>query len=139
MLNSAITDFNIIVAFSEILVEENISDNIRKLRLSGLGSLYGCLKQYEEMGYCEKIIEGIAEKKIKMIKEATTKIVINEILKPHCPYYNGDKFIQNQYSVPEEELIGWSKASLAAPLNSIGIKRYMEVFKTVFPEVDIEY
>lgn len=62
----------------------------------------------------------------------------NEILKPQCPKYDGNKFTTNKYSVPEEELIVWSKASLTAPLNTVSCERYMEVFKTVFPEIILD-
>ena len=40
----------------------------------------------------------------------------------------------DDYSVPEEELICWSEASKNAPLNEVGFKCYMELFKQVLPE-----
>ncbi len=36
-----------------------------------------------------------------------------------------------------ERLIGWSETSLRGPLISVGLKRYMELFKMIFPEKDI--
>lgn len=138
MLNCGSAEIDMMFAFAEVICAENVSYKIRSIRLSGLQSLYGYLNQYEKMGYCEKIISGIAEKKIKMIMKANSKTETNEILKPQYPKYDGNKFTTNQYSVPEEELIGWSKASLTAPLNTIGCERYMEVFKSVFPKINLD-
>ena len=44
------------------------------------------------------------------------------------------EFISDPYLLPEEELICWSEASLRAPLNEPGYRRYMKLFRQVFPE-----
>lgn len=134
MLNNPIIEINMITAFAKILMSEDISDKIRELRLSALKSLYSYLEYYEKAGYVDKLICNIAEKKITMIMQSTSKTEMNNIIKPHCPKYDGNKFISNEYSVLEEELIGWSETSLQAPLNEAGFNRYMELFKIVFPE-----
>lgn len=72
-----------------------------------------------------------------MILNSTTKGEIEKISNPKCPHYDGVRFYPDAYNVPEEELIGWCETSLRAPLNSAGLNRYMEVFKTVFPEKEI--
>ena len=59
---------------------------------------------------------------------------MEKVLKPHCPHYDGVKFIPDTYNVPEEELICWSETSFLAPIKEAGYKRYMEVFKSVVPE-----
>ena len=58
---------------------------------------------------------------------------MKKFLQPRCPHYDGEKFIEDPYIIPEEELICWSYASLRFPLNSIGAARFQEVFKRVFP------
>lgn len=137
MLNNQMIEFDLIKAFVEILLTEDIPDKVKDYRLSALKGLGSCLKYYENRKYCDKLITKIAEKKIKMIKQLQSKSEIDKILKPHCPYYDGNKFIPDKYSVMEEELICWSETSLLAPLNEAGAKRYMELFKEVFPEVKI--
>lgn len=137
MLNNQIVEFDMIRAFVEILLTENVPDKVKDYRLSALRGLGGYLKYYEKSGYCEKLIMNIAEKKIKMIMQLQSKAEIDKILKPRCPHYDGNKFIPDKYNVLEEELICWSETSLLAPLNKAGTKRYMELFKKVFPEVEI--
>lgn len=130
-------EFDLIRAFMEILLTDDIPDKVKEYRLSALRGLRENLKHYEKSGYSEKLIISIAEKKIKMIMQLQSKSEIDKILKPRCPYYDGNKFIPDKYSIMEEELICWSETSLLAPLNEAGAKRYMELFRKFFPEVEI--
>lgn len=136
MSESIICEFNIslIQAFVEILFDEKSSENIKTLRLNGLKELNKYLEYYQSEGYLECLINKIAEKKIKMIKQTTSKAEMNKIIKPSCPHFNGSKFIPDKYNVIEEELICWSESSLQAPLGEIGFKRYEELFNIVFSE-----
>lgn len=138
MLKNMIVEVSMITAFASTLLDESISDNIREIRLNGLKSLYSYLRYYEESGYVDKLIRNIAEKKIDMIQKCTSKTEMNKIIKPHCPHYNGNTFISDEYSVLEEELICWSETSLQAPLNDAGFNRYMELFKLIFPKKVID-
>ena len=69
-----------------------------------------------------------------MIKEATSRTEMKKFLQPRCPHYDGEKFIEDPYIIPEEELICWSYASLRFPLNSIGAARFKELFDRIFPD-----
>lgn len=138
MLKNMIVEVSMITALAKILLDDSISDNIREIKLNGLKSLYSYLRHYEESGYDNRLIINIAEKKIEMIQECTSKTEMSKIIKPRCPHYNGNRFIPDKYNVVEEELIYWSETSLQAPLNEVGFKRYMELFKLVFPEKAIE-
>lgn len=136
MSESIICEFNIslIRAFVEILFDEKSSENIKTLRLNGLKELNKYLKYYQSEGYLECLINKIAEKKIKMIKQTTSKSEMSKIIKPSYPHFNGSKFIPDKYNVIEEELICWSEASLQSPLNETGFKRYKELFNIIFSE-----
>ncbi|WP_368377411.1 hypothetical protein [[Clostridium] symbiosum] len=74
------------------------------------------------------------EEKSRMITQAHTKQELAEILKPSIPRWNYGSFMEGPYHVRAEEAILWSKASLEAPLNEDGYKRYMEAFIEFFPE-----
>lgn len=126
-------EVDITIAFVKILMSNEISERIKELRLSALKELYNYLKHYEELGYVDKLICKIAEKKIDMIMKIKTKEEKDKVIKPECPKFYGDRFLTDEYSVPEEELICWSEASLRAPLNEHGFNRYMELFKKIFP------
>ncbi|OUQ20623.1 hypothetical protein B5E84_04540 [Lachnoclostridium sp. An14] len=76
--------------------------------------------------------------KSRMITQARTKQELAEIVKPSIPHWNYGTFREGPYHVRAEEAILWSKASLEAPLNEDGFKRYMEVFTEFFPEFEKE-
>lgn len=128
-------DFEMVIlfAFVEIVMDESTSDELKELRVDALTKVQRSLNHYHHLGYIRELTSAIAEKKCQMIKEATSKAEMQKFLKPRCPRYDGSKFVEDPYIVPEEELICWSYASLRFPLNSIGAARFQEVFKQVFP------
>ena len=129
-------DFEMVIffAFAEIVMDEDASDDLKSIRIDALKKVQRSLNHYHHLGYIPELTRAIAEKKCRMIKEATSKSEMQKFLKPRCPRYDGEKFIEDPYIIPEEELICWSYASLRFPLNSIGAARFQEVFKRVFPD-----
>ena len=129
-------DFEMVIffAFAEIVMDEDASDNLKSIRIDALKKVQRSLNRYHHLGYIPELTRAIAEKKCRMIKEATSKSEMEKFLQPRCPRYDGEKFIEDPYIIPEEELICWSYASLRFPLNSIGAARFQEVFKRVFPD-----
>lgn len=123
----------IIPYFAEVLTAE-VPESVRDLRLHAIGEVRLYLLHYQQHGYMPKLLCAIAEKKCKRILTIHTKAEMERLLKPKCPYYDGNRFQPDEYSVPEEELICWSEASLRAPLNEAGFNRYMELFRQVLPE-----
>lgn len=122
----------------EVVYTSEVNDKVKEMRKRALAHLFHRIAIYEKDLYDERLLIGIAEKKSKMLCEATSKTVIDRILALKAPHYNGAEFIPDEYSVPEEELIGWSRASLKAPLNSAASKRYFSLFKEIFPEEETE-
>lgn len=129
-------DFEMVIffTFAEIVMDEDASDDLKSLRIDALKKVQRSLNHYHHLGYIPELTRAIAEKKCRMIKEATSKSEMQKFLQPRCPRYDGEKFIEDPYIIPEEELICWSYASLRFPLNSIGAARFQEVFKRVFPD-----
>ena len=129
-------DFEMVIffAFAEIVMDEDASDDLKSIRIDALKKVQRSLNHYHHLGYIPELTRAIAEKKCRMIKEATSKSEMEKFLQPRCPRYDGERFIEDPYIIPEEELICWSYASLRFPLNSIGTARFQEVFKRVFPD-----
>ena len=128
-------DIPLIFFFSEILVSEKKSDRVRELQFSAVRTLAGYLRYYKSLGYMDSLLYAIAEKKGKLILKITSKTEMDKLMKPHCPHFDGNKFVDDKYVIPEEEMICWSQTSLQGPLNEIGYKRYMELFQRILPEV----
>ena len=126
-------DVILIPYFAEVIVGDK-SEKVQSLQFTALRQLQARLHWYSERGYQDKLINAIAEKKSEMIMRTTTKAEMEKVLHAPAPHYTGAGFVTDQYCVPEEELIGWSETSLRGPLIPAGLKRYMELFKLVFPE-----
>lgn len=136
-------DFELIIllAFAEIAMDENASDAVKALRIEALNKLHRSLNHYKHLGFIPRLTSAIAEKKCGWIKEATSIAEMQEFLKPRCPRYDGGKFVEDPFIVPEEELICWSYASLRFPLNSIGSQRFQDLYHRVFsdnPEAGVQ-
>ncbi len=124
----------IIVRLQGKIFASAVTEKVKDLRFDALLKLRAYLSHYDKLGYREDLLTAIATKKGDMIMSATTKTEMEKILVPRCLHYNGNKFIPDEYSVLEEELICWGETSLRAPLNEAGFKRYMEVCSLVYPE-----
>lgn len=136
---SALTDPSanfqlILLAYFEAVNVSGASNALRGLRITALEDLQKNLQNYEQRGYLPKLLCAIARKKGEQILQITTKKELEKLRKPRCPHFNGIQFVSDENSILEEELICWSEASLKAPLNETGFRRYMEVFRQVFPE-----
>lgn len=127
-------DLLICMKVAEVLVDEETPAKVQELRMRALATLRGQVEYYRKLGYIERLIEGVAEKRAAMIMKATTKTEMDKVMKARAPRYDGGKFVPDEYCIPEEELIAWSQVSLQAPLSNIGFKRYMELFREFFPE-----
>ena len=119
--------------FAELIVAD-MPDSVRNLRFDAMRQVQDYLHHYEVLGYMPGLLCVIAEKKCRYIMAAATKADMEQIIKPHCPYYDGNRFIPGPYSIPEEEMICWSETSKKEPLTSVGLGRYLELFHQVFPE-----
>ena len=123
----------IIPCIAEIAASDT-PERVKKLRLGAISELQRYLHYYRQLGYMPKLLYAIAEKKCRMISSIASKPELEKLIRPRCPHYDGNRFIPDTYSIPEEELICWSETSLKVPLNAAGFQRYMDLFKQVLPE-----
>jgi len=123
----------IISCIAKIAASDAI-ERVKKLRLDAIRSLQRYLRYYRQLGYMPKLLYAIAEKKCRMISSIASKPELKKLIRPHCPHYDGNRFIPDTYSIPEEELICWSETSLKVPLNAAGFQRYMDLFKQILAE-----
>ena len=128
------TEVSMIMHFAELITKEGIPPRVQELQFTALQELQAQLQYYAKHGYHKRLITGIAEKKGAMILKTTSKADMDRVMHPRPPHYNGTEFVPDEFSIPEEELICWSETSLRAPLNSAGLKRYMALFKEIFPQ-----
>lgn len=124
----------VIISCIAEIAASGAAERVKKLRLDAIRSLQRYLRYYRQLGYMPKLLYAIAEKKCRMISSIASKPELEKLIRPRCPHYDGNRFIPDTYSIPEEELICWSETSLKVPLNAAGFQRYMDLFKQVLPE-----
>lgn len=120
------------MAIAELFVSsEGQKENLLHEKFEALRKSWSYIEVYAKDGFSEEILDAIMEKKAKMILSAKTIKDVRELSEPPKPYYTGNGWAVSKNSVPEEEMVLWSKASLRAPLTQEAMERYMELFKTV--------
>lgn len=125
-------DFSLAMAVATLVVESNTTpEKLLEAKFDALKKVNGILNWYAKEDFDEKILDSIMAKKAEMILKAATVKEIREITALPKPRYDGGKWHPSPNSVPEEEMILWSIASLRAggPLRHEAVERYMELFK----------
>ena len=130
--------FILIPMFAEVLANDSIPERICQLRMEALHAILSRLHYYKKMGFDHRLLCAIAEKKGALAMKITTKAQLHRLKQPRGPHFDGEKFLSDEYMVPEEELIYWSETSLRAPLSEPGYRRCFELFQQVFPEMSQE-
>ena len=124
----------ILMRESAEIVAQEMSERIKAIRLSVITETRKYLSQYARLGYMPELQCAIAKKKCARLKTISTQEQARRLSRPRCPAYIGNGFVQDDLIVQEEELICWSETSLRGPLNEVGFKRYMELFRQILPE-----
>lgn len=132
-------EFIIVSQMAQVLADNTLTKRTIELRLSGLEKLMLQVRGYREHGYSDAIVSAVAEKKGNLILETKAKSEMERILNPRAPQYDGNRFIPDEYSIPEEELIAWCETFKNGPLTPEGTKRYMELFEMLFPKEASKY
>lgn len=121
------------MAIAELIVDsEGSKERLLEEKFEALRKSWWLLESYAKDGFDEKILDTIMQKKARLILDAASIQDIREISNPPKPYYDGNKWAYFPNSVPEEEMIWWSKISLIAPLAPHAVKRYAELFKQFY-------
>lgn len=121
------------MAIAELFVSpEGQKESLLHEKFEALRKSWSCIEIYAKDGFSEKILDAIMEKKARMILDAKTVKDVRELSEPPKPYYTGNGWAVSRNSVPEEEMVLWSKASLRAPLTQEATERYMELFKQFY-------
>ena len=120
-------------ARKELAKDESKTAAVKAAAYAALDTIYRRVYGYLQDSIVFFLVLIIMIDKSRMITQA-----LAEIVKPSIPHWNYGTFREGPYHVRAEEAILWSRASLEAPLNEDGFKRYMEVFTELFPEFEKE-
>jgi len=121
------------MAIAMLAIEHgNEADKLLNEKIEALKKVYATVEWYAKDGFMGRLLDTIMEKKAKMILDATSIKNVRELADPPKPQYDGNKWHTSPNSVPEEEMVWWSKVSLRAPLAYEAVKRYEELFEQFY-------
>ncbi len=121
------------MAIATLAIEhDDEADKLLNEKFEALKKVYATVEWYAKDGFMERLLDTIMEKKAKMILDATSIKNVREIADPPKPQYDGNKWHASPSSVPEEEMVWWSKTSMRAPLGYEAVKRYEELFEQFY-------
>lgn len=126
-----------LLTYSMAIAELFLRFDVRKEKLweekfMALKKTWSLLEWYACDMFDEGILDVIMEKKSRKILDASSIKDVRELGEPPKPHYNGTRWIVSENSVPEEELIWWSKTSLKGPLVETAFNRYMALFRDFY-------
>lgn len=120
-------------AAATIIAEQDKEpDKLQREKLKALSKVFRATNSYADDGFMREVVDTIMEKKAEMILSATTIKDVQELSLPPKPYFDGAKWHISKNSVPEEEMVLWSRTSTLTPLTVEATKRYEELFKQFF-------
>lgn len=128
---------NFILNLSRAMAEyaahtEECAAAVRKAKLEAYLDTAGRITGYQNHGIRNDLVDVIFEKRLKLIGNANTVGELKEIMNQPMPHFDGNKFLPDPFSVPEEEMVLWSLTSLKAPLMPEAFDRYFQLFKQTF-------
>lgn len=122
----------LVTAAAAIAALEEQPGPVQDAKIKAIEDTFRRVSMYRRNGIMGKLVHTIFVKRMQLIEKVGTVSELKEIQNEPKPRYTGAGFTTGDACVPEEELIVWSMASLRAPLNEAGMKRYMELFRQVF-------
>ena len=111
---------------------DSCSKSLANAKAKALTDAWQRSKMYRSEGFRNDLVHVAFMKRLRLIKKAATVAEVKEILAEPKPHHNGNGFVSGPWSVPEEEMMCWSLASLRKPPSSEACKRYMQLFKQTF-------
>lgn len=120
------------MAIAHLVTDDDGPEKLRSQKFSAIQQVAALTNHYAKEGIRKDLVDTIMEKKIALILKAKTGVEVEKAAKPPQPRYTGAAWIEDPFTVPEEELVIWSCASLRAPLTGPGYERYSSLFEQVF-------
>ncbi len=120
------------MAIAQLVTDDTLTDKMRARKFSAVQQAAAITDAYAKEGIREDLVDTIMEKKTALILDAKTLAEVDRAANPPKPHYTGTEWVEDPLTVPEEELVIWSRTSLRAPLTPYGQQRYLALFEKIF-------
>ena len=116
----------------DTLLDQASKARLREERFKAIHLAKNLTEKYAEWGIRNDLLDVIMQKKTNLILAADSVTNAKRAAKPPKPRYNGATWIEDPFTVPEEELVLWLQMALDHNPTEIAYKRIMKLFTQVF-------
>ena len=116
----------------DALLDQASNAKLREERFKAIHLTKSLTDKYAEWGVRNDLLDVIMQKKTALILAADSVTNAKRAAKPPKPRYNGATWIEDPFTVPEEELVLWLQMALDHNPTEIAYKRIMKLFTQVF-------
>lgn len=116
----------------DTLLDQASKARLREERFKAIHLAKNLTDKYAEWGIRNDLLDVIMQKKTNLILAADSVTNAKRAAKPPKPRYNGATWIEDPFTVPEEELVLWLQMALDHNPTEIAYKRIMKLFTQVF-------
>ena len=137
-MNSPDRIFTSTNAMTKLATDDTIPKKLQECKVSAVRQAAALADAYAREGIREDLVNTVMEKKIDLILNAQTVQEVRRAASLPKPRFTGAEWVEDPFTVPEEELILWSRASLPGVLTSYGRQRFQALFKQIFGQLPSE-
>ena len=116
----------------DALLDQASNAKLREERFKAIHLAKSLTDKYAEWGIRNDLLDVIMQKKTNLILAADSISDIQRAAKPPKPRHNGATWIEDPFTVPEEELVLWLQMSLERPPSEIAHRRITKLFTQTF-------
>ena len=132
MENAYPRELTFVKGILDALLDQASNAKLREERFKAIHLAKSLTDKYAEWGIRNDLLDVIMQKKTNLILAADSVTNAKRAAKPPKPRYNGATWIEDPFTVPEEELVLWLQMALDHNPTEIAYKRIMKLFTQVF-------
>ena len=132
MENADPRELTFVKGLLESVQDQSAKPSLREAKYEAILLAKGLTDKYAAWGVRNDLLDVIMQKKTNLILDADSISDIQRAAKPPKPRHNGATWIEDPFTVPEEELVLWLQMSLERPPSEIAYRRITKLFIQTF-------
>ena len=131
MENANPRELTFVKGLMESVLDPSAKPSLREAKYEAILLAKGLTDKYAAWGVRNDLLDVIMQKKTELILAADSVSDAKRAAKPPKPRYNGAAWIEDPFTVPEEELVLWLQMALDHNPTEIAYKRIVKLFTQV--------
>lgn len=138
MENANPRELTFVKGLMESVLDPSAKPSLWEAKYEAILLAKGLTDKYAAWGVRNDLLDVIMQKKTELILAADSVSDAKRAAKPPKPRYNGAAWIEDPFTVPEEELVLWLQMALDHNPTEIAYKRIVKLFTQVFGITEAE-